>query len=188
MNESSLCIDDLLLQHHLDNPVIVEAMVEQYYTSLYHLALSILNDPFMANDATQDVFIKASLNLNRYTPGTNFKAWLYAIAVNICRGYLRKQLARKHLDSVLKTIHIVSAPSSNPEQSALDDEQRSQIWKAVYQLSEKHQWVVVLRIKHELSISEIATILGTNEKTVYTRLYAAFRQLRFWLSLTIDSD
>jgi len=189
MSGSTNNIDDLLRNNQSDHNLIIEAMVEQYRSSLYHLAISILNDHSEAEDATQDAFINAALHLDRYSPGTNMKAWLYSITVNICRGYLRKQLTRKHLDTLLITIHLVTAtPAFDPEQSALQNEHAIQLWAAVSRLSVKHQLVVVLRIVHELPISEIAYILGINEKTVYTRLYDAFRKLRKWLNAFPDSD
>ena len=189
MSLSSDNIDDLLRNNQSDHNLIIEAMVEQNRSSLYHLALSILNDPSEAEDATQDAFINAALHLDRYSPGTNIKAWLYSITVNICRGYLRKQLTRKHLATLLITLHLVTAtPAVDPEQSALQNEHAKQLWTAVSRLSIKHQLVVVLRIVHELPISEIAYILGTNEKTVYTRLYAAFRKIRTQLRSSTDSE
>jgi RNA polymerase sigma-70 factor, ECF subfamily len=189
MNRSTNNIDDFLRNNDANTDLIIEAMVEQYNSLLYHLALSILNDPSEAEDATQDAFIKAALHLDRYSPGTNFKAWLYSITVNICRGYLRKQHTRKHLDTLLITLHLVTVtPIVDPERSVENYENSMQLWAAVNRLSVKHQLVVVLRIVHELPISEIAFILGTNEKTIYTRLYDAFRKLRKLLNELPESD
>jgi RNA polymerase sigma-70 factor (ECF subfamily) len=188
MSHSSIDIDALLRCHQTNDPVIIEAMVEQYRSMLYHLALSILNDPDEADDATQDTFVNASLHLDRYTPGTNFTAWLYSITVNICRGYLRKQHTRSYYETLLRTLHLITASPADPELSTLEDEHAMLLWAAVSRLSVKHQLVVVLRIIHELPISEIAYILGINEKTVYTRLYDAFRKLRKQLNTLPDSD
>jgi RNA polymerase sigma-70 factor (ECF subfamily) len=188
MSHSSIDIDALLRYHQTNDAVIIEAMVEQYRSLLYHLALSILNDPSEAEDATQDAFVNASLHLDRYIPGTNLKAWLYSITVNVCRGYLRKQHTRKYYETLLRTLHSTTALPADPELSTLENEHSRQLWAAVSRLGVKHQLVVVLRIIHELPISEIAYILGINEKTVYTRLYDAFRKLRKRLNALPDSD
>ncbi len=118
-------------------------MVEQYRPFLYHMALSILNDPAEAHDLTQDAFISAALHLDRYLIGTNFKAWLYSITVNICRGYLQKRNTRKNIQTILGTLHFVTASAVDPEQSALEHELGSQLWAAVRRLDEKLQLVVV---------------------------------------------
>jgi RNA polymerase sigma-70 factor (ECF subfamily) len=188
MNQSLNSVDELLQYHRSDELLIIETMVEQYHSLLFRLALSILHNPAEAEDAVQDALIKAFLHLDRYTPGTNFKAWLASITVNVCRGYLRKQHTRNYYDSVLRTIHIISEPLADPEQSTLEKEHNSHLWSAVSHLGEKHKMVVILYILQELTVSDIAFILGTNQKTVYSRLYTAFSKLRDWLKSTQNID
>ena len=189
MDPSSSNIDNLLSNNRADINLIIEAMIGQYRSSLYRLALSILNNSSDAEDAIQDAFVNAALHLDRYSPGRNFKAWLYSITINVCRGYLRKQHTRKNLETFLITLHVVTTPPAiDPEQTTLNNEYTRQLWDAVNRLSVKHQLVVVLRIVHELPISEIAYILGTNEKTIYTRLYDAFRKIRKQLKSSTEVD
>jgi len=179
---------DLLLQSNpCDDPRIVEAIVEQYRSAIYRLAFSILYDADEAEDAVQDAFVAATMNLDRYQPGTNFKAWLYTITVNTCRGYLRRSRARSALAGILQTMHLTLSGSSSVEESTLDHADCSQLWAAVDQLGEKQRMVVILRIRHELTIPEIAQILQVNEKTIYTRLYDAFRNLRGLLITQTDT-
>ena len=166
--------------------MIIEAMIEQYHSMLYRLALSILNDPAEADDAVQDAFLNAALHLVHYTPGTNFKAWLFAIAINTCRSYLRKKRSRQNMETILRSWHLITPSSPNPEEIAIGNERGNQLWAAVGELSEKHRLVVILRIVHGLSITEIACILRANEKTIYSRLYDAFRILRKRLALFQD--
>lgn len=173
-------IDSLLRVHQINDPVIIDTMVEQYRPFLYHMALSILNDPAEADDATQDSFVSAALHLDRYLIGTNFKAWLYSITVNVCRGYLRKRNTQQNIHTLLRTLHLVTFSVVDPEHSILENELRSQLWAVVNRLDEKHRLVVILRIIHDLPISQIAYILDTNEKTIYSRLYTAFSKLRKW--------
>ena len=178
MYPSSGNIDDLLCHHRLDDPVIIEAMIGQYHPMLYRLTLSILNDPVEAEDAVQEAFLKAALHLGRYIPGTNFKAWLFSIAINTCKGYLRKMHSRQNLETLLRSLHFITPTSPTPEQTTLENERGAQLWSMVSKLSDKYRLVVILRIVYELPVSEIAYILGIKEKTVYSRLYDAFHKLR----------
>lgn len=180
-------IDDLLRCHKLDDPVIIEALVEQYRSPIYRFAILILNNPDEADDATQETLIKAAQHLGSYSPDTNFRAWLFSIAVNVCRGILRKQNRRKSMESILIKLHLPYSPY-NPEQSVLQNESKNALWDAVRKLGEKRQLVVILRVVNELSIKEIASILGTNQKTVYSRLYDAFRQLRRLINSSQDNE
>jgi RNA polymerase sigma-70 factor (ECF subfamily) len=188
MSEHSRDIDHLLRCHHTDDPAIIEEMIERYYALVYREALSILRDPDEAKDATQDTFIKAMTKLDQYRVGTNFQAWLYTIAVNTCRGYLRKRKTRDSLARTLTAVQALVSRSPGPEESTLQSETRSQLWAAVEQLGEKHRTTVVLRIVYGLSVQEIAQMLGVKEKTVYTRLYDAFRKLRGQLDGQVELE
>jgi RNA polymerase sigma-70 factor (ECF subfamily) len=57
-------------------------------------------------------------------------------------------------------------------------EARSELWELVDNLDEKQREVILLRLAHNLTVSEISQVLDVNEKTVYTRLYTAFTRLR----------
>ncbi len=188
MNHHSRDINRLLRCHHTDDPAIIEEMIQQYYAAIYRLAGSILYDSDDAKDATQDTFITAMTKLDQYQVGTNFKAWLYAIAVNTCRGYMRKRKRRESLNKVLTTVQALAAHPPSPERSVLQSEMRSQLWDAVDQLSDKHRITVVLRMVHGLTIQEIAQVLETKEKTVYSRLYSAFHKLRQQLDGQIELE
>jgi RNA polymerase sigma-70 factor (ECF subfamily) len=110
--------------------------------------------------------------------GTNFKAWIYTIAVNTCRDYLRKRAVRATLSQVWGVIQSLAPRAPDPEAAAIENESRARLWDLVDQLDEKHRLVVILRLGQDLSIREISQILGINEKTVYSRLYDAFSHLR----------
>lgn len=171
-------VDNLLRYHASDDPAVIEAMVQDYRAQVYRLALSITNDVQEAEDATQDTFIRAAFSLDRYQVGTNFRAWLLTIAVNTCRGYLRKRAARETLNRVLAAILATTSSQTGPEAAAVRNETHAKVWDLVDRLGEKHRLVVILRIAHGLSVQEISQILEIKEKTVYSRLYDAIQKLR----------
>jgi RNA polymerase sigma factor (sigma-70 family) len=171
-------VEDLLRSRPADDAQVFKAMVAAYRTPLYRLALSVLNDADEAEDAVQDTFVRAARALDRYQVGTNFKAWIYTIAVNTCRDYLRKRAARAMVSQVWGAIQSLAPRAPDPEAAAIQNESRARLWDLVNQLGEKHRLVVILRLGQDLSIREISQILEINEKTVYSRLYEAFRQLR----------
>lgn len=170
-------VDELLRSRPTDDAQVFKAMVAAYRAPLYRLALSVLNDADEAEDAVQDAFVRAARTLERYQVGTNFRAWLYTIAVNTCRDYLRKRAARATLRQVWGAIQSLAPRAPDPEAAAIENESRTRLWDLVDQLGERHRLVVILRLGQDLSIREISQILEINEKTVYSRLYEAFRQL-----------
>jgi RNA polymerase sigma-70 factor (ECF subfamily) len=171
-------MDRLLGDHGVNDTSVVEAMVVEYRAPVYRLALSILRDPADAQDVTQDTFIQAAAGLPRYQVWTNFKAWLLKIAINNCYMVGRKQAARRALQQAWESMINLGSTQLSTEAQVVQDETRAELWTLVDNLKEKHRLVVVLRLAHNLTIHEISQVLGVNEKTVYTRLYDAFAQLR----------
>jgi RNA polymerase sigma-70 factor (ECF subfamily) len=176
-------MDRLIGDRGVKDPAVVEAMMVEYSAPLYRLALSILRDPEDAQDAVQDTFIQAAAGMHRYQVGTNFKAWLFKIAVNTCLQDLRKRRARGVLQQAWQALARQSSPQSVTEAHVEQAETRVELWNLVEGLDEKHRLVIVLRLAHDLTVGEISQVLGVNEKTVYTRLYSAFARLRTQIRL-----
>ena len=179
-------IDELLRRHHPSDPYVIEGMVRAYRIQVYRLALSILNHPDEADDTAQDALIRAATHLDSYQVGTNFRAWIFTIAVNTCRGYLRKKAARANLNKILISLGSLVSRPVNPEAKVVHNETRTQLWDLVEKLPEKQRLAVILHLAHGLSVAEVAQILSIKPKTVYSRLYAAFRSLRRQLHLSGD--
>ena len=171
-------MDALLSQYAPSDPLLVEAMARDYRAALYRLAISILDEPADAEDAAQETLIKAARSLHQYVIGTNFRAWLYQIAVNTCRAALRKRARRGRLHQVLAALQVRQSPVAGPEEITARHASQVQLWNLVAQLPEKQRLVVILHLAHDLPVAEVAQIVGANTKTVYSRLYAAYQNLR----------
>ena len=161
-----------------DETAIVR-LIEEYQLGVFRIALSILSDPGEANEATQDTFIAALRALKSYRERSSFKAWLYKIALNVSRSRLRKRKTIERLQQTLTSIfevHPQHTPS--PEETVIGDEEDALIWKALERLGEKQRIPIVLRYYHDLSITEIAELLGIKEGTVHSRLSIGRERLR----------
>jgi RNA polymerase sigma-70 factor (ECF subfamily) len=173
----SINLEQLVQGSQVRDPSISEALVNQYYASIYRLALSILNNPDDAEDATQETFIAAINNLDGYRGASSLKTWLYAIGLNTCRGHLRKRRARDTMRKAWQSLQPLRSRPPTPEQTALSHESHTQLWAAVDALDEKHRLPVILRYAHNMSVSEIAETLDVNEGTVHSRLHYARKKL-----------
>ena len=179
-------IDELLRRRHPSDPYVIEEMVRAYRIQVYRLALSILDHPDEADDATQDALIRAAAHLDSYQVGTNLRAWIFIIAVNTCRGYLRKRAARANLNKILISLASLVSRPIDPVAKVVQNETRTQLWDLVEKLPEKQRLAIILHLAHGLSVTEVAQILRTKPKTVYSRLYGAYRRLRHQLQLSGD--
>jgi len=182
MSDRITDLDRLIQSGRATDEQIVEGFVDIFYTALYHLSISILRDADEAEDATQETLITAVTHLHKYQPGTNLKAWLYTIAVNTNRGFLRKRKSQLNLRNRLQGLFYQPELLPSPEQAALQTEQDAQLWGAVNALGEKHRLPILLRYLHGLRNCEIAQILDINEGTVRSRLHYACRKLGGQLS------
>jgi len=157
----------------------LELFVSAHQTDVFRLALSIVQDPAVANEVTQETFIAALRSLRSYQEKSSFKAWLYTITINISRSHLRKQKARDKLRTTLTSIlRLDLQRQSTPEDAVIQSEKEKAVWKALNELDEKHRTVMVLRYFQDLPISEIAEILSTSEGTIHSRLHTARNRLR----------
>jgi len=175
-------IQQLLQQAQANDAAATEALVREYYGYVLRLCLSVLDDATEADDAAQETFISAARDLPGYRGEAEPKTWLYAIAINTCRGRLRKRRARQRLENSLRAVYSLLQRSADPEQAIIQDEANWQVWRAVDDLGEKHRLPVILHYVHELSASEIAAVLGLSVGTVHSRLHYARQYLHARLS------
>lgn len=156
----------------------IEALVHGYYTQVQRLALSLLNDPDDAEDATQEVFIAAARALPDFRGDASLKTWLYTITLNHCRRVRQKRQRQQLLRAPFEKLQNWLSGAPTPEESTARRESDRHLWSAVDSLSEKHRLPFILRYVHGLTALEIAEILALNEGTVHSRLHYARRYLK----------
>jgi RNA polymerase sigma-70 factor (ECF subfamily) len=160
----------------------IESLVRRHQSLIYRLAVSILNDPAEADEATQDVFVAAINRLDSYRGEASFTTWLYAIALNVCRGRLRKRRVRERLTQAVHALFRVSGEAeAHPEQVVVQREADAALWQAIQALDDPLREVVILRYYHELLLDDIARVVGVSERSVRNRLHAAHERLRIRL-------
>jgi RNA polymerase sigma-70 factor, ECF subfamily len=160
----------------------IERLVDEYQADLFRLALSILDDPAEASEATQDAFISMLRAMKGYEEKSSFRAWAYTITLNLCRNRLRKRKTIEKLKQTLSSIfqtQIQKIPS--PEEMVIQNESDALLWKSLDNLGEKHRIPLILRYFHDLSPLEIAEVLEISEGTVHSRLHYGRERLRISL-------
>ncbi len=176
---SELSLPQLLQSCRAGEPAAIEQLVSAYQPAVFRLALSILDDAAEADEAAQDTFVAALRALDRYRGDAAFTTWLYAIALNVCRGRLRQRRSRRRLLGLLEGwLRGQPAATPPPEARVVHDQAQAALADAVQALPEPQRLVVVLRYYHDLRLTEIAKLLRVTERTVHNRLHAAHNTLR----------
>jgi RNA polymerase sigma-70 factor, ECF subfamily len=156
----------------------IDRLVCEHYAYIHRLALSILDDPAEADDAAQETFIAAHRALSSFRGQSSPRTWLTSIAVNTCRGRLRRRKVRQAMQSTLEALHLLAERPHVAEQAVMQNETDRELWQAVDELlDEKHRLPVILRYVHDLSVPEIAMALGISQGTVHSRLHYARQKL-----------
>ena len=151
------------------------ALFELYERSVFQTAYGIVRRYDMAEDVTQQVFIRLFDAVKRYDNDRAFAPWLHRIAVNMSLDELRR---RKKRDLPLDDAGDLHSKETPPEEAAERNELREMIWECIGMLSPKHRAAVVLRYFHGFNEEEMATALGCRKGTVKSRLHNALKRLR----------
>jgi RNA polymerase sigma-70 factor (ECF subfamily) len=166
---------DLTKRYGNSDLSLFEELVRKYQDRVYNLCRYMLRDPQDAQDAAQDVFLKAYKGLKNFRPEASLYTWLYRIAVNTCLDYKRK--ARR--DALKNEPLPEDLPWTEPFPAELYEslENTEAIQVALQKLPEKLRAAIVLREIEGLSYEEIADVLHASVGTVKSRISRAREEL-----------
>lgn len=150
-------------------------LVERYTGTLYNQAYRMLGNSQDAEDAVQEIFLKAYTRLDSFDPSRRFVAWLLTIGSNHCIDRLRRR--RQPWLTLDDVAFWLPSQDRGPEHRALASEQREMVQRALQQLPENYRLVMILRYWHDLAYNEIADAMGLTESTVKTRLHRGRKML-----------
>ncbi|HMO57111.1 MAG TPA: sigma-70 family RNA polymerase sigma factor [Roseiflexaceae bacterium] len=159
---------------HGDQSAFADLM-QRYAGAVFGLAFRMLGSVHDAEDASQEIFLRAYINLASYDRSRRFSTWLLTIGSNYCIDRLRRRrFAWLTLDDVAP---VLPSDARSPDDAAIDRESRDAVQQALGTLPEHYRQVTVLRYWHDLSYDEIARATGLSESTIKTRLHRARRML-----------
>lgn len=180
--------DEELIQSTLEGKTrAFDELVRRHSRKLHGMLLQMLNSEADAYDVAQESFLKAFHSLRYFKGQSSFYTWLYSIALNQGRNYLRKRKRENtySLDDDEKGNPLEKkdeladqALESDPVRRANLTDLRRKLAQALAQLSPAHQEVVNMSDIQGLSHAEIAQRLNISEGTVRSRLHYAHRQLQ----------
>ncbi len=137
-----------------------------------------------ALDLAQETFVRVYETRFRYAVRGKFSTWLFAIAANLCRNYLRRRQRRG--ESATETWDMEDAKSAeflqslddSPDQAAMRSESISLIRAVIDKLPHDLKTAILLYEYQSLSYAEISSVLGCSVKAVEMKLYRARQLLR----------
>jgi RNA polymerase sigma-70 factor (ECF subfamily) len=154
----------------------LEDLIAVMERPLLYYAMSLTGSEDSALDILQEVWIKTFRGIRKLKHPSSLRSWLYSITHGVAVDRIRKNYSREQAETVrLEGFQEAEEPS-------FADEDAAAIHQALSEIGIKHREVLVLSFLEDLSVAEIATVVGCSEGTVKSRIHYAKRAMREVLS------
>lgn len=156
----------------MDIDEVFEQIMTEYGQDILNLTYSYVKNIAVAEDLTQEIFVKCYLNLASFKQEASFRTWLWRIAINHCKDFLKSWHHRNVLLSTKADIEV-EARNNRVEDIVIEKDETNELEQAILALPLKYREPIYLFYYQDLSIKEIKEILGVRENTIKTRLRRA---------------
>ena len=157
-------------------------LVKRYQKPVHTLAWRKIGDFHIAEDITQEVFLKVYQGLRTLKDPHQFSGWLYVVTANLCATWLRKKrIQTQPLEDVERTMPQRDAYSRyvvEDRTKSAAESQREAVKKLLAKLKESERTVMALHYLGEMTVEEISRFLGVSASTIKSRLRRARQRLQ----------
>jgi RNA polymerase sigma-70 factor (ECF subfamily) len=176
----------LMLRLQNGDDSALNLIMNQWQTPLVRFIYRYIGNHEEALDLAQETFVRVYQNRHAYRPSAKFSSWLFTIASNLCKNYIRWE--KRHPTVMLARDHGSGGPSDaadtfpstggTPLDTAADNDTARCVKQSIQSLPHDLKTVVLLFEYENLSYEEISGVLNCSPKAVETRLYRARKILR----------
>ena len=157
-------------------------LVLRWERPIYALAYRVIGREEDARDVCQETFLRAFRALGGFRGQAKFSSWLYRIALNLCRDWVRRQ-RRTPVVQMPEDVDLIELAASREPTEPIEDlvarhDLTRVVEKAMARLPEEQRTAIILKEYHGLTFQEIADLVGCPLSTVKTRLYQGLTVLR----------
>src|SRR5437763_5308833 len=157
-------------------------LIQRWERPIYALAYRTIGREEDARDVCQETFLRAFRALPGFRGQAKFSSWLYRIALNLCRDWVRRErrtpVVQPPEDVDLMEMAAAAEPSESIEDLVARKDLSRLVERAMALLPEEQRTAIVLKEYHGLTFQEIAELVGCPLSTVKTRLYQGLLVLR----------
>ncbi len=185
----------LMLQVRENDAQAFEELMLRYQNRVLSLLAHLVGSRDLAEDLTQEVFLRVYRARNRYTPGAKFSTWLFTIAGNVASNALRSKSRRKEVnlaprpnDSAPQSLEAVALAASGmmPTRQLDKAELCNAVQQAVGSLSDRQRMAVLLAKFEHMSYVDIGSVMDMSPQAVKSLLSRARTNLRESLQPYLD--
>jgi len=163
----------------------LNSLMDRHREGLFRFVLRQVHNEADALELTMETFVRAYFNIGKFRPAARFATWLYRIALNLCRDYLRSRAYQYSLQTTSFDApaeeggdpSLLVASGRRPDQRADRREELIALEKAISELPEDLRNAFVLSTLEDRQQAKTAELLGISQKAVETRVYRARKLL-----------
>ena len=151
-------------------------LVERYQRAIYRYLMNMGLDHDETADVLQSAFVKAYDKLHTLRGGEWFRVWMYSIAVNQARNYLRRRARVVPLEEPHLPVH-----EEDPDLPVEREQLRGLLSRALNRLPEEQRKVVVLRAFEDMPFKEVAEVCNISLSSAKTIYHRSLKKMQRWL-------
>jgi RNA polymerase sigma-70 factor (ECF subfamily) len=157
-------------------------LVVRWERPIYALAYRTIGREEDARDVCQETFLRAFRALPAFRGQAKFSSWLYRIALNLCRDWMRRDrrasVVQAAEETELMELAAAVAPSESIEDVVARNDLSRRVERLMAALPEEQRTAIILKEYHGLTFQEIADLVGCPLSTVKTRVYQGLSVIR----------
>jgi RNA polymerase sigma-70 factor (ECF subfamily) len=163
-----------------NQPENIEQVLVSFAPRVYGLLVRLIGRPDVAEDLMQETMLRAFRSRETYRPEGKFRAWIFRIAVNLARDWVRR---RPHEPATVLDDPLETAPAPSlgvempPDADAQHRDRRRRVEVALARLSPADREVLLLRFYGDLAFKDIAKVTREPLGTVLARAHRALKKL-----------
>ncbi len=165
-----------------DTTLELDAIYKEFRPAIRGYLQRLTKNPFVADDLTQEVFIRVHRNLSSFRGDSSLKTWIYRVASSVFHDHLRKIQSKKGKVSSgtesTPSWEFEDETGQLPDESSIQSSQGSCVRQYIEALSPSYRAVLVMHDMQGLTNPEIAEILGCSLATAKIRLHRAREKLK----------
>jgi RNA polymerase sigma-70 factor (ECF subfamily) len=150
-------------------------LVRRYQKPIFNLMLRMTSSDEDALDLTQETFVRAYEKLEQFKTSSPFFPWLYTIGMNLARDFQRKAKASR---TALEALSWDPDPRSNPGENLHETAEAQKVRQLLQTLPPDYREALILRFHEGLSVTELASAIGTSVSGAKMRIHRGLLKLR----------
>ncbi len=163
------CYKDSQRGHYFDS------LYDRYASKVFAKCISLLKERALAEDATQEIFMKILLNISKFKGTAKFSTWLYSITYNYCIDYIRKQKKRRVVSDETSVADEMIEEVSDKELLEIKIERLEIIMERA---EAKDRAILMMKYMDNMSIKEMAETLNRSESAIKMSILRAKHRLK----------